>query len=53
MVPGNVYYCERVEGGGRLGPDSIINEMLKYGGSRMVEVLYSLVNLVMESKLAK
>ena len=32
------------------GPDSIINEMLKYGGNRMVEVLCSLVNLVMESR---
>ena len=32
------------------GPDGIINEMLKYGGNRRVEVLCSLVNLVMESK---
>ena len=31
------------------GPNSISNKMLKYGGNRMVEVLYSLVNLVMES----
>ena len=31
------------------GPVSIINEMLKYGGYRMVEVLCS-VNLVMESR---
>ena len=32
------------------GPYSIINEVLKYGGNRMVEVLCSLVNLVMESR---
>ena len=32
------------------GPDGIINEMLKYGGNRMVAVLCSLVNLVMESR---
>ena len=32
------------------GPGSIINEMLKYGGNRMVEVLCSLVNLEMESR---
>ena len=32
------------------GPDNIINEMLKYGENRMVEVLFSLVNLVMESR---
>ena len=32
------------------GPDSITNEMLKYGGNRMVKVLCSLFNLVMESK---
>ena len=32
------------------GPDGIIiNEMLKSSGNRMVEVLCSLVNLVMES----
>ena len=32
------------------GPDGIINEMLKYGRNRIVEVLCSLVNLVIESR---
>ena len=35
------------------GPDGIINEMLMYGGNRMVEVLHSLVNLVMESRIGQ
>ena len=30
------------------GPDGIINEMLKYGRNRMVEVFCLLVNLVIE-----
>ena len=32
------------------GPDDIINEMLKYGGNRTVEVLCSFVYLVIESR---
>ena len=32
------------------GGNGIINGMLKYGENRIVEVLCSLVNLVMESK---
>ena len=32
------------------GRDGIINEILKYGGSRMVEVLCSPFNSVMESR---
>ena len=31
-------------------PDGIINEMLKYGGNRMVKILCYLVNLVVESR---
>ena len=40
---------KRLKRGKVPGPDGIIYEMLQYGGNKMVEVLCSLDNLVMES----